>query len=380
MLPWKMPELIIGRETIHRIPDLLNKDNVDSVLVVTTTGFIKRGSLNKLFEELDKKNINCEIYCDVTPDPTFECIEKGVNAYISANCKGIIAVGGGSVMDCAKIIGARVSNTNKSIKKMVGLLKVRTKLPPLYAVPTTAGTGSEVTVAAVVTDEKNNYKYAISDPCLLPKYAILSPELTFNLPQKLTAFSGMDALTHAIEAYTNKFSSKESKEYARKATKMIFEYLPKAYEDGENYEAREKMLEASYYAGAAFTKAYVGYVHAIAHAIGGLYHIQHGMANAVILPVVLEEYGSAIYKQLSEIADVIGINGANEKEKAEEFINKIKEMSSKLSIPTKFDEIESKDTEEIVKRVLKEANPGYPVPVIWNSDNVKNVLKKISTM
>lgn len=309
LLPWRMPNIISGSKSICKLPYKVKNDGVKKVLVITTAGSIKRGSLNEMFDELKKENISYVIYDDVQPDPTIECIEAVVKFYKKEACEGIIAVGGGSVMDCAKVTGARIVKPKKSVSQMAGLMKIRKELPPLYTVPTTAGTGSETTVAAVVTDSSTHLKYAVSDLCLIPKYAVLDPELTCGLPKNLTAITGMDALTHAVEAYTNKYSSKESRKYALDAVKLIFENLKKAYDNGKNIEVRENMLKASYYAGVAFTRSYVGYVHAIAHAVGGLYGVPHGMANAVILPVVLEAYGEAIYKNLAELADATSVPG-----------------------------------------------------------------------
>ena len=307
LLPWCMPECILGSGSMGKLPQIVKLDGVKKVLIITTAGFVKRGSIKGLLIGLEKEGIHYAIYDKVKPDPTIDSIEKAVNIYGMEVCDGIIAVGGGSVMDCAKVVGARIAKPKKRIRQMVGLLKIRKKIPPLYAVPTTAGTGSETTVAAVVTDSTTHYKYAISDICLIPKYAILDPLLTCGLPQQMTATTGMDALTHAVEAFINKYNSKESRQYALDAVGLIFGNLTRAYDNGDDIQARDNMLKASFYAGVAFTRAYVGYVHAIAHAVGGLYGIPHGQANAVILPVVLEAYGTSIQHDLSILADAAGI-------------------------------------------------------------------------
>ncbi|ADZ22841.1 alcohol dehydrogenase class IV [Clostridium acetobutylicum] len=377
LLPWRMPNIISGSKSICKLPYKVKNDGVKKVLVITTAGSIKRGSLNEMFDELKKENISYVIYDDVQPDPTIECIEAVVKFYKKEACEGIIAVGGGSVMDCAKVTGARIVKPKKSVSQMAGLMKIRKELPPLYTVPTTAGTGSETTVAAVVTDSSTHLKYAVSDLCLIPKYAVLDPELTCGLPKNLTAITGMDALTHAVEAYTNKYSSKESRKYALDAVKLIFENLKKAYDNGKNIEVRENMLKASYYAGVAFTRSYVGYVHAIAHAVGGLYGVPHGMANAVILPVVLEAYGEAIYKNLAELADATSVPGKTQMEKAKNFILSIRKMNQSMEIPDKLDSIKKEDIPEIINRAMKEANPSYPVPVIWDKIQFEKVVESL---
>ncbi|SEV95840.1 iron-containing alcohol dehydrogenase [[Clostridium] fimetarium] len=375
LIPWRIPKFISGAGSIYRIPRIIKQDGVKKVLIITTSGFIKRGSLSELFDEFEKENILYTIFDNVLPDPSIECIEDAVKVYRKEACEAIVAIGGGSVMDCAKVVGARIVKPAKSVIQMTGLFKIRKELPPLYAVPTTAGTGSEVTVAAVITDSSTHYKYAVSDTCLIPKYAILDPQLTCGLPQNLTADTGMDALTHAVEAYINKFASKESKKYALDAVKLIFNNLTKVYEDGNNLELRENMLMGSYYAGLAFTKAYVGYVHAIAHGLGGLYGVPHGHANAVILPVVLQAYGEAIHKELAELADAVGISGKTQQEKSRNFISAINQMNQSMGIQNKLNVVKKEDIPEIIRRAMKEANPAYPVPVIWNEKQLRSVIE-----
>ena len=371
---WDEPELLKGPGAIKDLPALVKSKGVTNVLIVTDKGLMSLNLLDSLFENLDKQNIKYTVYDGVQPNPSIENIEEARRIYLKNNCEGIIAFGGGSPMDCAKVAGARVSNPNTSVSQMRGLLKVFKKLPPFFAVPTTAGTGSETTLAAVVSNMQTHEKYAINDPKLRPKYAVLDPELTTGLPKKITSTTGMDALTHAVEAYIGQSGVKSTDDYAEKATKLIFENLEKAYEDGKDIEARENMLVASFYAGMAFTRAYVGYVHAIAHNLGGLYGTPHGLANAVILPHVLEYYGETAHAKL---ADIVGIDGDNDKEKAEKFIEEIKEMNEEMDIPEHFDFIKDEDIPTIVARALKEGNPLYPVPKIMDEADCTKVVKAI---
>lgn len=377
-LPWRKPELIIGENSLNTLSEIIKKDAVDKVFIITTKGFIKRGTINLLLDELNKVNIQYYIFDKAMPNPTVESVEISLLEYNINKCQSIIAFGGGSVIDLGKALGARIANPDKNVNQMAGLLKVRKKIPTLYAIPTTAGTGSEATVASVITDEKTNHKYAINDLVLIPKYAVLYPELTIGLTPFLTATTGMDALTHAIESYTNKFNDEESREYAKKAVKLIFENLEKAYYDGDDIEARKNMLMASYYAGIAFTRAYVGNVHAIAHTLGGLYNVPHGLANAIILPKVLREYGENIYSKLSQLADLVGIYGNSTEEKAINFIVAIEKMNKNMEIPTRIENtIKDKDIEKIIDWAIKEANPTYPVPVIWNRDEYRKIINEI---
>lgn len=375
----KRPSLIKGKNSILKLPDVVKGDGHNKALVVTTAGFIKRGSLEPLFDGLKKEGIECFVYSGIMPDPTIACIEEALKVYKENNCECIIAVGGGSVMDASKIIGARVSNPKLQVRDMRGMFKIKNHIPDLYVVPTTAGTGSEATVAAVITDEVDgtHYKYAITDFGLVPKYAVMYPEITLSLPKHITAATGMDALTHAVETYTNLYASPMVKMLARKSVRMIFDNLESAYNNGSDIKARGRMLMASYYAGVAFTNNFVGYVHAVAHALGALYGLPHGYANAILLPVVMDQYGQSAYKSLAELADVVGIEGSSDKEKAEKFIEAIKQMNERMEIPNKVKELKEEDFDTIVSRALIEANPSYPVPVIWDEEDVKLLLRRI---
>ncbi len=376
-MDWSEPELLEGEGAVIRLPAFIKSKNVEKVLIVTDQGLMKLGLLDALLMELRGHGIDYVIYDGVQPNPTIPNIEACKDMFIQNNCQGIIAFGGGSPMDCAKAAAARVVKPKQSVRKMRGYLKVHKKLPPFFAVPTTAGTGSETTLAAVVTDPTTHEKNAICDPCLRPKYAVLDPVLTIGLPPHITSTTGMDALTHAVEAYIGKSNVKSTIKYAEEATVLIHDNLEKAYFNGKDLVARNNMLKASFLAGSAFTRAFVGYVHAIAHNLGGLYGTPHGLANAVILPYVLEWYGDSIYKPLSRLADLIGITNENMslEEKAKAFINEVKRMNKAMNIPDKFDFIKEEDIPTLVQRALKEGNPGYPVPKIMNKEECEKVVR-----
>ena len=374
---WSEPTLLEGEGAILRLPKLIKDKGLNRILVVTDKGLMNIHLLDPLFEELKAHGIEYFVYDGVQQNPTIPSIEECKDMYLTNNCEGIIAFGGGSPMDCAKAAAARVVKPKKSVRKMRGYLKVNEKLPPFFAVPTTAGTGSETTVAAVVTDPETHEKNAISDPCLRPKYTVLDPTLTVGLPPHITSTTGMDALTHAVEAYIGKSNVKSTIRYAEEATKLIHDNLEKAYNNGKDIEARNNMLKASFYAGSAFTRAFVGYVHAIAHNLGGLYNTPHGLANAVILPYVLDWYGPAAYKKLAKLADLIGITKEEmtNEEKVKAFIAEIRRMNKAMNIPDKFDFIKEEDMNILVKRALKEGNPGYPVPKIMNEQECEKVIR-----
>jgi len=375
LAPLRDSILISGAGSIFKIPELIKKDGQKKVLVVTTPGFIRRGSLEPFFESLTKAGLTYAVFSEVQPDPTTDCIEEAVALYRKENCEAIVAVGGGSVIDCSKALGARIARPNKTIAQMAGLLKVLKRIPNIYAVPTTAGTGSEATAGAVITNASDHYKFTVLDLCLVPRYAILDPELTCGLPPAITAVTGMDALTHAVEAYTNRFCSPKAKRHAFEAVKLVYKNLLTAYENGSNLVAREKMLLASYYAGMAINSNFIGYVHAVAHGIGGLYGVTHGKANAIIMPYVLEAFGKAAQPKLAKLAEIVGLQGASEAEKAKAFIASIRELNAKMDIPDKIEELREEDFEVLVTRAVKEGNPTYPVPVIWEKKEFEEVLK-----
>ena len=371
------PELIAGPGSLYAVAKLLRDQDIRCVLVVTTEGFVKRGVIPPFTQDLVTHGITSAVFTDVKPDPDIECVEMAAGYYRSHGCEAIVAIGGGSVMDCAKIAGALAVKPNARARDLIGTLKVRATLPYFVAVPTTAGTGSEATAAAVVTDPEKNRKFAVSDFALIPDAAVLDPNLLLGLSPAMTAYTGMDALTHAVEAYINRYGSREARHYAREAVGIIFKSLKESYDDGQNIRLRQDMLTASYDAGVAFTNNMVGYVHALAHGIGGRYHVQHGLANAVLLPVVLEEFGKSAEKRLAELAEVIGLGGATDHALATAFIAKIRELAASMGIPAVIPEIREADIPELAAGAEAEGNPAYPVPEIWTRRRFERVLRRV---
>ncbi|MCQ2476686.1 MAG: iron-containing alcohol dehydrogenase [Clostridia bacterium] len=379
ILNWDEPELLEGPGAVKKLPALIKSKGYDNVLVVTDKGLTSLHLLDGLYEALEKEGIKYTVFDEVQPNPTIRNVEACKNAYVSNNCQAMISFGGGSPMDTAKAAGAVVANPNKKIKQMIGVLKVTKKIPPIFAVPTTAGTGSEVTVAAVITDEETHEKGAVNDPKLRPGVAVLDPELTIGLPPKITSTTGMDALTHAVEAFIGRSNVANTEDAAKKAVKLIFDNLKIAYDDGSNLEARANMLKASYYAGIAFTRAYVGYVHAIGHNLGGFYNVPHGLAMSVILPYVLDYYGETAYERLAMLADAAGLetSGLTTSKKAKLFIAKVRELNASMGIPEHIEGILEKDIPTIAQRALREGNPLYPVPKLMDFDDCCLLIKKI---
>lgn len=375
LLPWREPELLEFENGTRGLGAFVRNKGYAKMLVVTGPNVYKKGLADELIRGLEENGVKYALFNRVVNNPTIDNIEEAYALYKAEGCDSIVALGGGSPMDLAKVVGARAAKPNKSVKKMKGLLKIMKRIPDLYAIPTTAGSGSETTIAAVVSDSKTHEKYPINDLSLIPRYAILDPKLTAALPPSTTATTGMDALTHAVEAYIGRSNTKKTKESAEKAVKLIFDNLLKAYEHGDDIEARRNMQRASYYAGVAFTRAYVGYVHALAHALGGFYGTPHGLANSVLLPVVLEYYGESAHKPLARLAEITGIctDKDDDAAKATKFIDRIKEMNALMDIPSNIDGIKPEDVPEMAKRAAAEGNPLYPVPRLLGEDELAKI-------
>lgn len=377
---YRMPKYMEGAGKIRELGAFLKEKNVNDVLVVTGSGMMRRGMVQPMLDGFEEAGIRYTVECFDHPDPTSDDVEKGFQTYQEKGCKAIVALGGGSRIDCAKGIAAKAVHPKKKVSQLQGLLKVHWPIPTFVAIPTTAGAGSETTVAAVITDSATHRKAAINDPFLIPKYAVLDPELTVGLPPYTTATTGMDALAHAVEAYTNHtYNTKLENDLAKQAVKLIHDNILTAFEDGANLEARQNMQRAAFYAGRAFTRGCVGYVHAVGHTLGGLYGVAHGLAMSVLLPHVMRQFGEKAHKRLAELADVCGIPGATEAEKAEGFLRWIEETNEKMGLPNSFDVIQDKDIDQMIAWARKEANPLYPVPVVWSPEDFKKLIASVRT-
>lgn len=360
-LPYREPEIL---HRCEELPDTLKQHKIKKILIVTDPGIVACGLTAKVTSVLAKEKISYSVYDQTSANPTVRNVEEALALYQKEHCKALLAIGGGSAMDCAKALGARIACPKKTLGQLKGTLHVLHRIPILIAVPTTAGTGSENTLAAVITDSEKKHKYVLNDFVLIPRYAILDAELTYSLPPHLTATTGMDALTHAVEAYIGRSTTKETREKALLAVKTIYQNIETAYHDGHNHAAREQMLNAAYLAGFAFSRSYVGYVHAVAHSLGGQYNIPHGLANAVLLPEVLESYGSCIHQKLHMLGCAAGVCTEQDSIKAGagKFIASIRTLNKNMGIPDFLSGIQERDIETMSVHAAKEANPLYPVP------------------
>ena len=376
ILPYREPKEL---HTMDEVAAEFNQRKVASVLLVIDAAVRQLGLHDDLERALVAARIDMTVYEQRTPNPTIDDVEKARALYEQGNCQGIIAMGGGSAMDCAKVVGARIARPRKPVRKMKGLLHVLLPTPVLAAIPTTAGTGSEATLAAVITDSQAHHKYPINDFALIPEYAVLNATLTVGLPPQITATTGMDALTHAVEAYIGRSTNKLTRSMAEEAVTLVARWLRRAYDNGSDIDAREGMLRAAYCAGVAFTRSYVGYVHGVAHALGGQYGIAHGLANAVILPLMLEHYGESCHGKLARLARIAEIApmDASDAEAAQTFIAWIRELNAHFGLPTHFPQIQRKDIWTMADHAAKESNPLYPVPVLMDRGELEEIFYQL---
>lgn len=377
---FRKPILYSGNNSTKHIIDILKKHNKKDLFIVTDNSIFSLGLLDNILSLLNEENIRYSIFKDVYPNPTISQVESGLKMYKDNNHSIILCIGGGSVMDCAKIIGARATNLKRSVEKMKGLFKITHKTPTIIAIPTTAGTGSETTLAAVIVNDQNHAKYSCTSPKLVPTYAILDPSLLTSLPGKITSTTGMDTLTHSIEAFIGRSNVISTKKNALSSIKLVVDNLEKSYNDPTNLIYRENMQIASFQGGLAFTRAYVGYVHAISHAISGKYNIPHGLANAVILPIVLEAFGSSVYSKLAKIYDHLNLPKTTKLNKAKYIIDLIKTMNKNMNIENTFGSlIKDEDIDGLAIHAYKEAYPLYPVPKLFSLEEIKSLIKTIQS-
>ncbi len=377
ILPYRNPRIL---DSVTELPSVLAEEGIEKVLIVTDNVIHTMGVTDRLKSELSARGIGYAVYDGTVPNPTVKNVEEAREMYIGEDCQALIGFGGGSAIDCAKAVGARIARPKKPIKKMGGILGVMRRIPHLSAIPTTAGTGSEVTLATVITDPDTGDKFPIDDFFLIPKVAVLDTDNTKTMPLSMLSTTGMDALTHATEAYIGRSTTKSTRADAEQAVRLIFENLERSYTDSEDVEARANMMRAAFLAGRAFSKSYVGYIHAVAHSLGGKYNIPHGLANAVLMPIVLEDYGSAVYKKLHRLAVAAGISDKcdSPEEGARKYIEAIKGMNNRMNIPEKLSGILREDIPDLARHAEREANPLYPVPRIMSAKELEKFYYKVA--
>ncbi|MCZ6831597.1 MAG: iron-containing alcohol dehydrogenase [Gammaproteobacteria bacterium] len=360
--PQPRPVVYVGNDSSRQLCRSIAHFGLKNILVVTDKPLVALGLVDIAVQALAEHGVATHIYDGILPDPTLSVVEAGLAALKQQHCDGVLAFGGGSSMDSAKVIALAAAN-DMSIVDCIGFNKAKKPTLPLFVIPTTAGTGSEVTLAAILSDDETHAKMPVVDFKLIPSAAALDPVIMKGLPPHITAATGMDALTHAIESYIGQWSTEETSQYGRAATKLIFDNLQTAYENGDDLAAREAMALGSYYAGLAFTQAMVGYVHAVSHQLGAHYNVPHGLGNAMVLPHMLELLKGAAAGKLAELAVYSGIGTESEPESAlaQKLIDRVWELNAAIGIPKTTDVIQEQDIDAIVEAALKEGN-GYPVP------------------
>ena len=378
-LPIPQPALLVGPGSSGRLGQAIAGFGHAKILIVTDAIIAKLGLLKDLTDALDAGGVKYVVFDEITPDAPIPLVERGIAFYRRHRCDAIVAFGGGSSMDASKAIAVSISNPGKSLRSLAGYFKGLRSPVPVYAVPTTAGTGSEVTVAAVVSDPERQAKLVIVDTRIVPRMAALDPNLMTGLPPHITAATGMDALTHAVESFLGQWATPYTDGLALTAVGLIFENLRIAYSDGKNLEAREKMALASTYAGMAFTRANVGYVHAIAHQFGGRYHTPHGLANAIMLPHVLKFSAPAVTPRLAQLAVRARLGAAHESEKvlAQRFLDAVVELNRDLGIPEHLEALREADIPALAKAACHEAHTGYPVPRYMTQAQCQAMIRRV---
>lgn len=379
LIPFPQPTLLVGPGSSGRLGQAVAGMGHKNILIVTDGVISRLGLLKDLTDALASGGAQFVVFDEITPDAPIPLIEKGIDFFEAHGCDAIVAFGGGSSMDASKAIAVAVANPGKRLRQLAGYLKGLRSPVKIYAVPTTAGTGSEVTVAAVISDPEHERKLVLVDPRMVPKMAALDPTLMTGLPPHITAATGIDALTHAVEAFVGNWTTPYSDGMALSAVGMIFENLPVAYRDGKNLEAREKMALASTYAGFAFTRANVGYVHAIAHQFGGKYHTPHGLANAILLPHVLKYSHPAIVDRLALLAVAARLGSEDEGNNilAQKFLDGVDSLNATLGIPLTLDALQEADIPALAKAACHEAHIGYPVPRYMSQAQCETLIRQV---
>jgi len=373
------PTIFMSKGASIRLCESVAQFGLSKLLIVTDQALFDLGLLDPILEQLDASGMAYTLFTEVEPDPTFSVVESGLRRYRQENCDSVMAIGGGSSIDAAKVVALAASNEVEPTE-LIGILKGKKPSAPFFAIPTTAGTGSEATIGAVISDSATHKKELVIDTKLVPLVAALDPDLMKGLPAPITAATGMDALTHLIEAYLSGMANEESDYYARSGIQMIFENLPKAFKRGNNLKAREKMALASYYGGLTINIAGLGYVHAFAHQLGAKYRLPHGESNAKVLPYVLEFNKFAAGERMAEITRFLGLDepGDSEIELAEKLISAVKALIDQLGIEPTVPQVKASDYSDIIQNAFKEANSTYAVSKYMSYDEAVSLLDGVA--
>jgi alcohol dehydrogenase class IV len=378
LLPRNQPVVFTGLGSSLSLCRQIALLGYSKILIVTDQFLNESGMLNDVKETLGSAGVEFEVYDGILPDPVFEQVEEGAALLRENGCEAVLGVGGGSVLDAAKMVALLHTNPG-DLASYDRIRMVKNPGLTMFAIPTTAGTGSEITPASVITDSKTHRKVAVADGKLVPHYVALDAELMKTMPPHITAATGMDALTHAVESYLSKAATPSTRELAASAARLTFKYLPRAWREGDDMEAREAMALAAFQAGFAFGRTSVGYAHGIAHQLGRVCGTPHGEANAMVLPEVLTAYGACVHQDLAELAIACELAdpGTSSEQAASLLIQHITELRDGLKLPLKPGGLESKDIPGIVKAALAEAGDIYPVPRYMSAEEIESIVEEL---
>jgi len=380
LIPSPMPNMLLGAQSRLRLLEHMAHFGFKRVLLVTDEVLFQLGVISPIAERLNELGIETVVYSGVTPDPGFLVVENGLEMLRQNSCDAVLAIGGGSSIDAAKVIALAATN-HKTPRELIGILKARKQSLPLFVIPTTAGTGSEVTIGAVISDETTHVKNLLIDPKVVPLAAALDPEIMAGMPRSVTADTGVDALTHCLESWVSDFSTPETEFYSGAGVKLVFKYLEKACENGQDYEARDAMALAANYGGLALNKTALGYVHAIAHQLGTQYGVPHGRANAIVLPHVLEINRHCAQERMAALARLCELATETETapQAADKLIQRVNALLAALPIEREVKGIDEKHFSIMAQAAMKEAHGTYAVPKYLNKNDIIKVLRIIST-
>lgn len=363
------------------LPEVLDRLGAKKVLVVTDKGLLKFGVAKMVTDVMDAAGISYEIFSDVKPNPIVTNVQEGLKAFKESKANVIVAIGGGSAIDTAKGIGIVANNPEFSdIVSLEGCAPTKHKSVPIVALPTTAGTAAETTINYVIIDEEKQKKMVCVDPNDIPAVAIIDAELMYSLPKGLTAATGMDALTHAIEGYITKGAWQMSDMFELEAIRMISKYLPVAVAEPTNADARNGMAVAQYIAGMAFSNVGLGLVHGMAHPMGSLFDVPHGVANALLLPTIMEFNMPACLDKYPEIAKAMGVDitGMTKEEASQAACDAVKALAIEVGIPQHLSElgITAEDIPALAQQAIEDVcTPGNPRDV--TIDDIKALYAKV---
>lgn len=375
--PQPKPVVFVGADSTLELCTTIGRFGLKNILVVTDKPLRELGVLDPTVAALEAAGVTTHIYDGVLPDPTQKVVNEGLALLHQHHCDSVLAFGGGSSIDAAKAI-ALAGGNDCAAADVVGVQQCKKPALPFFAVPTTAGTGSEATFIAVISDDETHQKDGVIDPRIVPRAAALDPVIMKGLPAHITAATGMDALTHAIESYIGIWETEDTNYYGLSACKLVFDNLAEACANGENLAAREAMAVASFYGGLAITNALVGYVHAVSHNLGAKYGIPHGLGNAMVLPHVLEMLKDAAAPKMAEIAIHCSLGQRSEGDSAlaQKLIDRVWALNEEIGIPRTTDAIQAEDIDTLVDLALTEGS-GYPTPRFFERSEALTLINKL---